>query len=79
MSQKEEDKCHLIPLVCGICNITPMDLSTKQNRPTDVENRRGCQAGGGLGEGWSLRFSDETVEWITKVLRYSTGTIFNIP
>ena len=29
VSQKEKDKYHMILLICGICNTTQMNLSTK--------------------------------------------------
>ena len=32
VSQKEEDKYHMISLICGIQNMTQMNVSTKQKQ-----------------------------------------------
>ena len=55
-SQKEKDKYHMISLICGISNMTQMNLSTKQNpSPRHREQTCVCPGGEGLGEGWSGR------------------------
>ena len=35
----EINKYHMISLICGIQNMAEMNLTTKQSRFTDVENR----------------------------------------
>ena len=47
----------MISLLCGISNITQMNLSMKQNRIMDTEEQMGgCQGGGARGKdaagGW---------------------------
>ena len=55
-SQKEKDKYHMISLICGISNMTQMNLFTKQNpSPRHREQTCVCPGGEGLGEGWSGR------------------------
>ena len=50
VSQKEENKYHMISLICGISNMTQTNLSTKQKQThRHREQIHGCQKGGGLG------------------------------
>ena len=42
VSQKEKDKYHMIPLICGIQNMTQINLSIKQN-DEHREQIGGCQ------------------------------------
>ena len=61
VSQKEKDKYHMISLICGISNMTQMNLSTKQKQAhRHREQTCSCQGGGGPGEGWigSLGLAD---------------------
>ena len=52
VSQEEKDKYHMIPLICGIQNMSQMNISTKQKQIHKYrEQTCGCQDGGGLGEG----------------------------
>ena len=52
VSQKEKDKYHMISLLCGIQNMTQMNISTKQKQTHRYrEQTCGCQGGGGVGEG----------------------------
>ena len=49
-SQKEKGKYHMISLICGIYNMTQMNLSTKQKQThRHREQICGCQGGGGWG------------------------------
>ena len=48
ISQTEKDKYHMISLICGIQNMTQMNLSTKQKQThRHREQTSGCQGGGG--------------------------------
>ena len=63
--------------------MTQVNLSTKQNRLTDIENS-GYQGGQGLGKGWigSLGLADMNyyIEWISiKVLLYNTRNYIKYP
>ena len=50
VSQKEKDKYHMISLICGISNMTQMNLSMKQKQTNGHrEPTGGCQGGGGWG------------------------------
>ena len=52
ISQTEKDKYHMISLICGIQNMTQMNLSTKQKQThRHREQTSGCQGGGGVGKG----------------------------
>ena len=51
VSQKEKDKHHMISLICGIKNMTQMNLSMKQKEIRDIENRLVVARVGGVGEG----------------------------
>ena len=54
VSQKEKDKSHMISLICGIQNMTQMNLCTKQKQThSHREQTCGCQGGGEDGEGWT--------------------------
>ena len=54
VSQTEKDKYHMLSLICGIENMTQMNLSTKQKQThRRREQTCGCQGGGVVGEGWS--------------------------
>ena len=80
VSQKEKDKHHIIPLICGIQNMTKWTYLQNRNRLIDIENRlvllprwkgsrRGLDWEFGTGRCKLLR-----IEWINnKVLFYSTG------
>ena len=52
ISQKEKDKYHMIALICGISNMTQMNLPMKQTH-RHREQTCGCQGGGSVREGWS--------------------------
>ena len=58
VSQKEKDKYRMISLICGIYNMTQMNLSTKQKQTHGHrEQTCSCQGGGaGEGEGWNGSF-----------------------
>ena len=44
VSQKKKDKYHMISFICGIENITQMNLSTKQKQTHRLrEQADGCQ------------------------------------
>ena len=46
VSQKEKDKYHMISLICGIQNVTQMNLSTKQRQThRHREQTCGCRVG----------------------------------
>ena len=49
-SQKEKDKYHMVSLICGIWNMTQMNLSTKQKQThRHREQTCDCQGGGSWG------------------------------
>ena len=49
-SLKEKDRYHTIPLICGISNMTQMNLPMKQKQMhRHKEETRGCQGGGAGG------------------------------
>ena len=51
----------MMSLICGIKNMTQMNLSMKQKQSHgNREQTGGCQGGGEVGEGWSgsLGFAD---------------------
>ena len=48
VSQKENEKCHTISLICGNLNMIQMNLSAKQ---TQRHRYQTCVGQGGLGEG----------------------------
>ena len=51
---EREDKYHMTSLICGIYNMTQMNLSTKQKQTHRHRDQAcGCQEGGGEGEGWT--------------------------
>ena len=79
-SQKEKDKYHMISLICGIYNMTQMNLSTKQKQThRHREQTSDCQGGRLDWEFGTSRCKLLHREWINnKVLLYSTGTIFNM-
>ena len=55
--ESERDKYHMISLLCGIKNVTPMNLSVKQKQTHHLgEQACGCQVGGG-GMDWEFGFS----------------------
>ena len=57
VSQKEKDK-YLISLICGIQNMTQMNLFTKQKKThRHREQTCGYQGGGGVKEGWIGNFN----------------------
>ena len=52
--QKEKDKYHMISFICGIQNMTQMNLSKKQKQAhRHREQTCGCQRGGGVREKWT--------------------------
>ena len=55
INRKEKDKYRMISLICGILNMTQMNLSTNQTH-RHREQTCGCQGGGGMGEGWLRKF-----------------------
>ena len=85
VNQTEKDKYHMIPLICGISNMTQMSLSTKQKQThRRREQTCGCQGGGSGGEmDWEFGISRCKllyIEWINKkVLLYSTGNYIQYP
>ena len=55
VSQKEKDKYHMISLMCGIYNMTQMNLSTKQKQThRHREQTCGCQVGVERGMDWEF-------------------------
>ena len=84
VSQKKKDKFYMISLICGIKNMTQMNLSTKQTH-RHSEQTCGCPGGWGQGGGmdWELGISRCKllyIEWInSKVLLYSTGNYIQYP
>ena len=49
-SLKEKDRYHMIPLICGISNMTQMNLPMKQKQThRHKEETCGCQGGGAGG------------------------------
>ena len=57
VSQKEKDKYHIVSLICGILNMTQMNLPMKQKQTHGhMEQTCGCQGGVGWGRdgvgGW---------------------------
>ena len=71
-------------LICGIKNVTQMNLFTKQ-RQTHRHRKRVVSMGKGHGEGndgefWISRCKLLYIEWIkNKVLLYSTGNYIHYP
>ena len=56
VSQKENDKYHMISLLCGIENMAQMNLSTKQEQ-THRHGEQTCSCrGGGGGSGMDGEF-----------------------
>ena len=51
ISQKEKDKQHMISLICGIQNMTQMNLSTKQKQTHRLRELNLWLPGGKWGEG----------------------------
>ena len=83
VSQKKKNKYHMILLICGIQNMTQMNLSMKQKLThKHREQTCGCQGGGGWEMDWECGISRcklVYIEWINnKVLLNSQGTILNI-
>ena len=60
VSQKEEDKYHMISLICRIKNMTQMNLSMKQKQTHGHRKQIcGCQGTGDWGrDGMSLELVD---------------------
>ena len=53
VSQTEKDEYHMISLICGIENMTQMNLSMNQKQTHRHRKQTcGCQGGGRVGEGW---------------------------
>ena len=81
--QEEKDQYRMISLTCGIC--TQINLPTKQNRITDMENRLVVARGDGFGgktEGkvGVSRCKLLYMEWINnQVLQYSTENYNQYP
>ena len=82
LSQKENDKYHMISLICGISNKTQMNLSMKQ---TDSQTERinlWLPRGWG-GMDWEFGISRCKLlyrGWINKVLMCrAQGTLFSLP
>ena len=59
VSQKEKDKYHMISLICGIENMTQMNISAKQKQThRHREQTGGCQGEEGGGEkDWEFEIS----------------------
>ena len=64
VSQKEKDKYYMILLICGICNTTQMNLSTKQKQTHRQGKTCGCQGGLVMGEG-RIGSLDQQMQTIT--------------
>ena len=81
LSQKEKDKYHMISLICGIENITQMNLSTKQRQTHRLLVAKRLQDGGRME--WEFAISRCKLlwrEWVNhRVLPYSTGNYFQYP
>ena len=62
----QKDKYHMISLICGISNMTQMNLSTKQKQTCGHQGREGV----GKGRIGSLELADTDyllyIEWINK-------------
>ena len=85
VSQKEKDKYQVISLICGIKNVTQMNLCTKQKQTqtwrTGLWLPRGRGCGGRLDREFGVsRCKLLHMEWINnKVLLYSTGNYIQYP
>ena len=81
-SQKEKDKYHMISLICGIQNMTQINLSMKQKR-THRHREQTCSCGGWGGLEWEFGVSRCKllyIGWINnRVLLYSTGNSIQYP
>ena len=78
INQKEKDKYHMIAIICGISNMTQMNLSMKQKERTE-DRHRGQEEGVGEGMEWEVgvcRCKLLYIEWINKLIAH--GTVFNI-
>ena len=51
-SQKEKDKCYMISLICGIENMTQLNLSIKQKQ-AHRDQTCGCQGAEMEVKGWT--------------------------
>ena len=60
VSQTRKDKHHMISLISEIFKMIPKNLYTKQNRPTDIENKPMVTKKGKAGEGKSWEFGIKT-------------------
>ena len=73
VGKKEKDKYHMISLICGIYNMTQVNLSMKLKQ-THREQTCGCQAGE---KDWEFGISRCELLYIeginNKILLYSTG------
>ena len=83
VNQKEKDKYHMISFICGIQNMTQMNLSMKEKQShRHREQTCGCQ-GEGVGMDWKFEVSRCKllyIGWINnKVLLYSTGNYIQYP
>ena len=87
VSQKEKDKYCILSLVCGIQNMTEMNLSMEQKQESGAQiTDGGCQEGGGWekvgvgGWGWQMQTAKCTIDWRNnKVLPYCTGNNIQYP
>ena len=81
----QKDKYRMTSVVCGIQNMAQLNLSTKQRKTHRHRDQTcGCQEGGGKGRGmgWESgvgRCNLQHLEWINKVLLYSTGNHIQSP
>ena len=83
VSQKEKDIYYMISLICGISNMTQINISTKQKQTHRHRGQlwlpRGRESGGRNGVGVS-RCKLVYIEWINnKVLLYRTGNYIQYP
>ena len=68
VSQKKKDKYHMISFICGIENITQMNLSTKQKQTHRCRDQTcGCQ-GDGVGRGMDWEFGVGSVQFSSVTL-----------
>ena len=84
LSKFEKDKYRMISLICGMSNMTQMNLSTKQKQTHGIENRLVVAKGGRGERGMAWEFGVSKckllhLEWINKVLQYNTGNYIQSP
>ena len=82
-SQTEKDKCHMLPLTCGIWNTTRVNLSTKQKQTYTGKRLAFVKGRGRRGDDWEFGVSRwklfYTGEINSKVLLCDTGNHIQYP